>query len=74
VFILLNKIDDYRAHHARIYLDEHGTLQGEQAAWEWWRDPRIKCAIFDSPRGVKRCGKPCEFCIGIVTRTNVHST
>lgn len=59
------RIDDARASHRAAYQDKHGTLNGEDDAWKWWRDPRVKCAVVLADRGrdPQRCNKPCESCL-----------
>jgi hypothetical protein len=43
------------------YLDEHGTIEGANDAYEWWKNPGYKCLI-EIKRGEK-CTKICETCL-----------
>lgn len=45
------------------YLDEHGTLDGAEGAWEWWRDPGLRCLQQIKPiKPMPRCKAPCPSC------------
>lgn len=43
------------------YEEEHGNIIGAHDAYEWWRNPLLKCAIEDSKRG-KKCRIMCVYC------------
>lgn len=48
----------------RGYMDQHGHLNGVQDAYEWWKNPDLKCMQLEAkqPKWDKRCQKICESC------------
>jgi glycine betaine/choline ABC-type transport system substrate-binding protein len=45
------------------YRRRNGSLKGVQGAYEFWKDPGIKCAILETGRGKPKCNAPCQFCL-----------